>query len=236
MPGTDVEDAAGRPAPSRTQIASPAIAGVLVAAVCLGAYVELAEDLRISPRVYEFDTRLTGLIEGWRTPWLTGFFRAVTWSASSVPVALVAVAAVAVLLWLARQREALFVALVAGVGTLLGTLAKQVTARPRPPVASALVELPTSFSFPSGHTLAAVLLWSVVVLAVWRTTTRTWLRWIAAAVGLSLAVLTGMSRVYLGLHWPSDVLASWLLGIAWLALCLGGFLAWERAAGPPACR
>ena len=215
----------------RWRIATPAIAGVLVASACLGAYIELAEDLRISPTVYAFDTQLTTIIEGWRTPALTWFLSTVTWAASSVPVAIVAICSIAVLLWLARQREAVFVALTAGGGTVLGTLAKQITARPRPPVANALIELPTSFSFPSGHTLAALLLWSVVVIAVWRSTASKTLRWLALAVGTALTILTGVSRVYLGVHWPSDVLASWLLGTAWLALCLGGFFTWERAAG-----
>ena len=224
-------DAGGGRQSARWRVASPAVLGVLVAGACLGAYFELAEDLRISPVVFAFDTQLTAMIEGWRTPLLTWFFRVVTWGASSVPVTGAAVAAVAVLLWFAHHREALFVAIVAGAGTGLGTVAKQITARPRPPVANALVELPTSFSFPSGHTLAALLLWSVVVIAVWRSTARGTLRWLALAVGLAIAVLTGVSRVYLGVHWPSDVLASWLLGTAWLALCLGGFFTWERVVG-----
>jgi undecaprenyl-diphosphatase len=195
----------------------------------LAAYAELAEDLRISPVIYAFDTRLTAVIEGWRTPLMTSFFSAVTWSASSIPVAVAAVAAIGVLLWLGRQPEALFVAITAGGGTVLGTVAKRVTARPRPPVAHALIELPVSFSFPSGHVLAAVLLWSIVVIVVWRTTRGEYVRWLAVGVGVALAALTGVSRVYLGVHWPSDVLASWLLGVAWLSLCFGALVTWERA-------
>lgn len=230
-----VSQVAGCPPHSRLSIATPALVGAVVAAVCMAGYAELAEDLRISPVIYAFDSQISAAVQSWRGPVLTRFFSAITWGASTLPVTLVTVAAIAVLVWLGRHREALLVGLVVAVGTGLGTLAKQVTARPRPPVSRALIELPTSFSFPSGHTLAALLLWSVVGLAVWRSTTRPGLRWAAVGIGLALAVLTGFSRVYLGVHWPSDVLASWLLGTAWLAVCLGGFFTWERAAGPVPC-
>ena len=220
---------------SRVWIATPAVVGVAIAAACMSGYAELAEDLNISPSIYAFDTRVTAVVQSWRGPAITTFFRAITWGASSVPVTLVTVAAIAVLMWLNRYRDALFVACVVALGTGLGTIAKRVTERPRPPVASALIELPTSYSFPSGHTLAALLVWTVIVIAVWRMTVRPTIRWSVAAVGSALVVLTALSRVYLGVHWPSDVVASWLLGAAWLALCTGGFLSWERAVGLAEC-
>jgi undecaprenyl-diphosphatase len=72
-------------------------------------------------------------------------------------------------------------------------------------------------------------------MVVWRTTDRAWVRWIVVVVALALMVLTALSRVYLGVHWPSDTVASLLLGGAWLAVCVGGFLSWERAVGPTEC-
>jgi len=221
------------PPRSRLWVATPAIVGVIAALVSLAAYFELAEDLRISPTIYAFDMQLSDIIQSWRMVPLTWFFRAVTWGASAVPITLVTVAAIAALMWLGRHRDALFVGLVVAVGWGIGAVAKQITARPRPPVARAIIELPTSYSFPSGHTLAALLLWSVVIVVVWRTTTRLAVRWFVVALGVSLTLLTALSRVYLGVHWPSDTLASLLLGTAWLAVCIGGFLTWERAVGPP---
>jgi len=217
---------------SQIEIATPAILGAVVAGICMLGYLELAEDLTISPKIAEFDLALTSLIQSWRMPALTWLFRAATWSASTLTVTSLVLVAVAVLVWSCNHREALVVALVVGSGTGLGAVAKRVTERPRPPAANALIELPTSYSFPSGHTLAALLLWTVIALAVLRTVRATWARWLAVCGGLLLTVLVGTSRVYLGVHWPSDVLASWLLGVAWLSMTLGGFFAWERAVGP----
>jgi len=235
MPGADVSADTACHERSRLWIATPAIAGVLVALVSLVAYFELAEDLTISPLIYAFDVRVTDIVQAWRAVPLTWFFRAVTWGASSVPITLVCVAAIAVLMWLGRHRDALFVALVVAVGSGIGSVAKHLAARPRPPVARAIIELPTSYSFPSGHTLAALLLWSVVCIAVWRATSRPVLRWLVVALSVGLTLLTALSRVYLGVHWPSDTVASMLLGTAWLTVCIGGFLTWDRAVGPPPC-
>jgi undecaprenyl-diphosphatase len=215
-------------ASSKLWIATPLLAGVAIAVVCMLGYSELAEDLALSPKIVAFDSQLNAIIQSWRLPPLTWFFEAVTWSASTVPVVVVVLVAVAILMWLGHHREALLVALVVAVGTALGTVAKRVTERPRPPVANAIIELPTSYSFPSGHTLAALLLWTVIAFVVVRVAHRQWVRVVAVAGGFSLMVLVGFSRVYLGVHWPSDVLASWLLGVAWLSVAIGGFLSWER--------
>jgi len=219
---------------SRLAIATPLLAGLAVAATCLAAYAELAEDYALSPRVIAFDAKLGALILSWRTPSLTVLLSAATWSANTLTITALVLAAVAVLVWRCDYREALLVALIVASGTALGTIAKRVTERPRPPATASLVELPPSYAFPSGHTLAALLLWTVIAFVVLRVAREGWTKALAIAGGLLVVVLVGTSRVYLGVHWPSDVLASWFLGVGWLALTLGGFLTWERVVGPTA--
>lgn len=223
---------APQPDRSRLAIAAPLLGGVAVAAVCMAGFLELAEDLALSPKIAAFDSRLAVIITSWRSPALTALFSAATWSANTLTVTAIVLVAVAILVWRCDHREALVVALVVASGTGLGAIAKRVTERSRPPAAAALVELPTSFAFPSGHTLAALLLWTVVAFTVLRVARHRWARSLVVGGGLLVTVLVGTSRVYLGVHWPSDVLASWLLGVAWLAVTLGGFLTWERAYGP----
>lgn len=97
-------------------------------------------------------------------------------------------------------------------------IGKFVFARPRPDVVPPLVETFTD-SFPSGHTfMTAVILASIAMaLTEGESSSR---RHYLVAVGAVLAVLIGISRIYLGVHWPTDVLAGWALGVAWAALYL----------------
>jgi len=217
--------------PSRLWVATPAMIGLAVAAVCLAGYLELAEDLALSPRIIAFDAQLGAIVQSWRVPGLTVLFSAATWSANTLTITALVLAAVAVLVWRCDHREALVVAFIVASGTALGSIAKRVTERPRPPATASLVELPPSYSFPSGHTLAALLFWTVIAFVVLRVARGEGTKTLAVIGGLVLMVLVGVSRVYLGVHWPSDVLASWLMGVGWLALTLGGFLTWERGVG-----
>lgn len=151
-------------------------------------------------------------------PWLELAMRDISSFASTTVLLLVMAAAVAYLLAVGRRATALFVLFVLGGGQLLTSLLKLAVDRPRPELVSHLVEVLT-LSFPSGHAMGAALTYGTLgVLAAGIAPTRS-----AKVCLLSLAVavtlLVGVSRVYLGVHWPSDVMAGWCAGFAWAALC-----------------
>lgn len=122
-------------------------------------------------------------------------------------------------LWLqGLRRIALFVLLAIGGGLLLTLALKSGFDRPRPDLVSHGSMVYTS-SFPSGHSMlsAVVYLTGGALLAVVHTARRVRIFLIGCAVLATL--LVGVSRVYLGVHWPSDVLAGWAAGAAWAAAC-----------------
>lgn len=199
----------------------PLVVGATVAVVCLAGWFELAEDFSYSESVAAFDVAAAAVIASLRGPVLTSFMRVVTTSGGIGAVSLLTVGLVALLAGRGRRCEAAVVGVTVAMGVALSTVFKGVFGRVRPPAELALIPLPSSASFPSGHAMGSMMLALSVGWVVWRTVGRPAARWTLVAALGAWAVLVGVSRVYLGVHWPSDVLASWLLGGAWFALVIG---------------
>ena len=113
-------------------------------------------------------------------------------------------------LWGDARRRAFWLLWVAIGGTLLNLALKQVFAAPRPDLLPHL-DIVHSYSFPSGHAAGNMVFFGALAMLAGRR---------SAYVGAALAIaLIGTSRVWLGVHWPSDVLAGWIEGLGWLAFC-----------------
>jgi membrane-associated phospholipid phosphatase len=118
-------------------------------------------------------------------------------------------------LW--RQWTPVLLMAATAAGSLAITVAgKAVVGRSRPPEIDAVPPLEHSYSFPSGHTLNAVALAGIVAYLLVRRQQRAWVRVVTVAAAAGFAFLMGLSRVYLGVHWLTDVLVAWALGLAWL--------------------
>jgi undecaprenyl-diphosphatase len=120
------------------------------------------------------------------------------------------IALVLLLTVLRRYREATFAAIALGGSALLNLAAKPAFARARPALWESIAP-EVNYSFPSGHAMGSMTLACVLVLLSWRTR---W-RWPVFAAMVSFVVLVGLSRVYLGVHYPSDILAGWAAAMVW---------------------
>lgn len=149
--------------------------------------------------------------------WWESFARAVTWLGSTAAVILVTALGCLACVLGRRSLVAVWLAVTVEGSSLLNSLVKSEVQRIRPPSAGAVVEA-HGFAFPSGHTQAATVTYvAVVLVAGWqllRPPRR--LRVVSAGVVVGVAGAVGWSRVFLGVHWPSDVLGGWLLGSAWV--------------------
>jgi membrane-associated phospholipid phosphatase len=169
---------------------------------------------------------LAGLDGGWRDAVIahrTSFLTEVMVSASrfgSVPSLIVIVLVAAGLLaWRRRGADAALVLVSTAGVLLLGPVLKEIIDRERPGVADHIV-LVNSLSYPSGHSLDSMgVIGLLTVLAV-RAAPGPSRRVCVVAVGVLLVGIVGFSRVYLGVHWPTDVLGGWLVGMLWIALSL----------------
>ncbi len=131
-------------------------------------------------------------------------------------LALLAVVAMT-LAW--RQWTPALLMLVATAGSLAMTVVgKTAVGRARPPLADAVPPYETSGSFPSGHALNAVVVAGVVAYLLVRRQQRAWVRAATVTAAATFAAAMGLSRVFLGHHWLTDVLVAWTLGLAWLTV------------------
>ncbi|MDN5860941.1 MAG: phosphatase PAP2 family protein [Pseudonocardia sp.] len=134
-----------------------------------------------------------------------------------VVLALSFAAAVLALALTRRWRPVLFLAVVMAGEVTLFLVTATVISRPRPPVEHLGPALPTA-GFPSGHTSAAISFYGAVAVVV-LTRTRGWWRWLVLAAAVLIAASVALSRLYSGVHYPSDVLGSALLAVPWLVAC-----------------
>lgn len=127
---------------------------------------------------------------------------------------LLTLSVLAFLLLRGKRSSALFLAIAVLGGQLLSHGFKTLFSRPRPDLVPHGVEVVTA-SFPSGHSMMAAVTYLTLAVMLARMDSRIRIRAFFVAVAATLAILVGVSRVYLGVHWPSDVLAGWTLGAAW---------------------
>ena len=193
--------------------------GLVAAAGCLWLFGGLAEDVVNNDPLVRFDLAIATALHDLATPPLTTFFLVVTALGSIETIALVGLAG-AVNFGVRRRWLHLgtWLAAVAG-GAALNQLLKALFGRPRPYFEHPLV-LETSYSFPSGHAMEALVLYGMLAyFAV--LTFRTWRIRTAIVFGAALLVLLiGFSRMYLGVHYFSDVVAGYAAGGVWLSTCI----------------
>lgn len=181
-------------------------AGVLLP---LWAFGELADDVR-EAEAFPFDEPILRFAhamarDGFDRVFL--LFSKLGYEWGVVPFDLALVAGLALKRWM---REGVFAGIALGGSALLNLGAKQLFARERPSLWEAIAP-ETTFSFPSGHAMGSMTLAMVLVLLAWRTR---WRWWVALPM-LGFVLMVGLSRVYLGVHYPSDILAGWAAACAW---------------------
>jgi undecaprenyl-diphosphatase len=150
--------------------------------------------------------------------WLEESARDITGLGGYVVLTLVTVGALAYLL-MARKRGAALLVLSAIVGgMILSTALKLGFERPRPDLVAHATRVYTA-SFPSGHAMLSAVTYLTLGALLSRIQERRRIKAFIMGLAVILTLLVGMSRVYLGVHWPSDVLAGWSVGAAWACLC-----------------
>ena len=150
--------------------------------------------------------------------WLEGAVRDITSLGSTSVLVLVTTAVIIYLLLIRRPATALLMFVAVAGGQVLSSLLKFEVDRPRPDLVSHLVS-ETSLSFPSGHAMLSAVTYLTLGSMAARFLPGRTTKIFVLGLAILTTLLVGASRVYLGVHWPSDVLAGWCAGFAWAMLC-----------------
>jgi len=151
--------------------------------------------------------------------WLNAAMQDITAIGGTTGLTLLTLVITGFLLFLRKFATAGFVAASIAGGAVLSFALKAIFVRARPDVVPHLVVVDTS-SFPSGHAMNSAIVFLTLGALLTRTQKDRAVRIYLIAVAILLTLLVGFSRVYLGVHWPSDVVAGWVVGAGWATLCL----------------
>ena len=194
------------------------LSGAAVAVIFTWAFAELAGHVT-SGRTQAFDNAVMHWVGRHQNPWLTSFMLEVTALAtSSVVIAIVVIAGM--FLWLNHHKHSAILLAAASIGAPgLNQLLKLGFDRPRPTIFQWGTQVMSS-SFPSGHAMSASVVYFTVAYLGGRLQTNARARMLTMICAIAIVVMISVSRVYLGVHYPSDVLAGVTIGLAWAGFCM----------------
>lgn len=200
------------------------LSSVAVAAGALWAFLEIAEDV-IDGEHKSLDIAIlmamrspTNPLAPLGPPWFQELARDITALGSPGVLVLVVIAALGFLVLSGNRRTAAFLLASTSGGTVLSVLLKHFIGRPRPDLVPHATQVFTA-SFPSGHAMLATVVYLTVSALLVRFLPNRALQLYLMAIAVTLCALIGISRIYLGVHWPSDVLGGWAAGASWALAC-----------------
>ena len=197
-----------------------------LAALALFLFGWLAEEVHEHEAI-RFDKQVRNALHAVASPPLTLFLRIVSNANGPVAMLVYTLAAAGLFLWRGHRTSAILVAVTMAGGVCLDGVLKLAFHRPRPAPYFGL-PTPSTFSFPSGHSLMSLCFYGVtaylVSVHIRSPRLRLWLR----LAGALMVLLVGASRIYLGVHYPSDVVAGFAAGLVWLTAIV---LAYRRLVG-----
>lgn len=219
--------------PGRFELPVLLLIGVLASGVW--GFAELAEEV-LEGETRQIDETLLLMLRAADDPaeplgpvWLEETGRDFTALGGVGVLVFITAAAIFYLVMQGRGRAALFVLVAIASGMLLSTLMKMGFDRPRPDLVPHGAVVYTA-SFPSGHSMMSAITYLTLGALLARVQPLRRLKVFVLSVAVTVTLLVGLSRIYLGVHWPTDVLAGWTAGACWASLCWLGLL-WVQRRG-----
>jgi undecaprenyl-diphosphatase len=180
-------------------------------------FILTANEIRRN-QLISFDNMIISLVQGNITPLLTGTAETFTFLGSTKWITCAVLVGIIVLFISKKWSLGLFLLLSSGLGSLFNVLLKDLFKRQRPDIHPLITE--HGYSFPSGHSMGSFIFYGALAYIIIHYTHRRGWKVIGATIMAILIFLIGISRIYLGVHYPSDVVGGFTAGGAWLFICI----------------
>lgn len=187
---------------------------LILSFIFLAAFFVLASVLN-TKAIESFDLSILQAVQEIRHPYITPVIKFFTFIGNTQIVIILSVILMFILYRFFKHRKELFLFSVVLIGTgILNSLLKAFFERERPTLDAMITE--SGFSFPSGHSMSALSLYGILTFLLWKHIPKTKNRVILLCVAATFILVIGFSRIYLGVHFPSDVIGAYLFSCFWL--------------------
>ncbi|SCW59026.1 undecaprenyl-diphosphatase [Paenibacillus tianmuensis] len=198
------------------------LTAVIIVLLSILIFIKFAHDLQEN-QLERFDRTYIDWIQSLISPELTVWMKGITELGSFQTLFVLLLVSVSLMVWRKKKWEALFFMVAVTGGALFNQLLKQIFERQRPMLHRIVEE--TGYSFPSGHSMASIVFYGMLAMLLLMFVKSPVLKLLIAVTAGCLVIMIGVSRIYLGVHYPSDVAAGFAAGAAWLTVCRVGLQA-----------
>jgi membrane-associated phospholipid phosphatase len=197
----------------------------ILLAIFSWAFLEIADNFDGS-QIRHFDQKIISIIQGNVSDRLTAIMLWITFIGSVKGVAILTFI-VFICLFLTRHRlMAMYLAITVTLGAgAFNQILKLIFKRTRPDIQPIIQE--SGYSFPSGHSMGSMILYGSLAFILFKVYKHIWAKIAGAIIGVLLVLIIGVSRIYLGVHYPSDVVGGYLAGAFWILICMCAFTFFE---------
>ena len=197
----------------KIELSATVVSAFVVFAIGVMGFVKIAWELR-NEETTMFDVAVLQVIRQFQSPQLDVFVPVLTDLGGVLVLSALTFVTLAMFVIKKEYRRAAMVFISMGGAVALNLILKSVFERARPDLWERLVN-ESSYSFPSGHAMIAAAYGLTMIVVLWNSRYRWW----AFVFGVAYFIITGFTRLYLGVHYPTDVVAGWLVSAAWVAAC-----------------
>lgn len=197
--------------------------GLLLAALALWLFAALADEI-LDKESFTFDKQILLTLRELHTPLLDKVMLGFTYMGQPVVLLAICVVLGIVLLSLGERSQATILVIAAAGAAVLNNLLKYIFGRARPLLWERVVDV-GQYSFPSGHAMISMVVYGIIGYLL----SSKFPQWRLLIISLTLVLVTGigLSRLYLGVHWPTDVVAGYAAGLVWLLTCIFSLQVWQ---------